>query len=89
MAVNLTAAQARRLGLVGRGPAPAPTPVLAHRPGDPPVPPSKPARTTRRVARGAPYHTRCTRCGAEFHTEAAEERHLIEHHHARYQLVTS
>jgi hypothetical protein len=43
-------------------------------------------RTTRRTA-PARYHTRCTRCGATFRTEAAEERHLISHHHARYELV--
>ena len=49
--------------------------------------PSPGRRTTRQVARGVPYHTRCTRCGAEFHTEAAEERHLIAEHHARYELV--
>lgn len=44
-------------------------------------------RTTRTVAKGVPYHSRCTRCGDEFHSEAAEERHLRSHHHARYEIV--
>jgi hypothetical protein len=43
-------------------------------------------RTTRRVARG-PYRTTCTRCGATFHTQAAEDRHLTATRHTRYQLV--
>ena len=48
--------------------------------------PAKPARTTRKTAAG-PYHTRCRECGAEFTSEAAEDRHIVEHHHARYELV--
>jgi hypothetical protein len=47
--------------------------------------PAKPKRT-RKAAR-APYHSRCTRCGAEFRTQAAEERHVHDTHHARYELV--
>jgi len=43
-------------------------------------------RTTRRVAR-APYHSRCTACGDEFTTEAAEERHLAAGGHHRYESV--
>jgi hypothetical protein len=66
MAVRLTPAQARAIG----------------------VDTAAPKRTTRRAAAG-PYHTRCTRCGEEFTTEAAEERHLIAAHHARYELVLS
>ena len=46
------------------------------------------AGRTRKVAR-APYRTRCTRCGTEFTSEAAEERHLIAEHHARYELVVA
>lgn len=68
MAVELTAAQARKLGLDLTGARKAPV------------------RTTRRVAKGA-YHTVCHDCGEEFHTSAAEDRHLENTKHARYQLV--
>lgn len=43
-------------------------------------------RTTRKTAKAA-YHTQCVTCGERFDSEAAEERHLVEHHHARYELV--
>ena len=49
--------------------------------------PTRPTRP-RKVAR-APYHSRCIRCGVEFTTEAAEERHLIAEHHCRFELVWS
>lgn len=44
-------------------------------------------RTTRRTVKGAPYHTVCCICSAEFYTQAAEDRHLKETSHARYRLV--
>lgn len=47
----------------------------------------QPAKTRqRKVAKGA-YHTACISCGVEFNTRAAEDRHLDETHHARYELV--
>lgn len=48
--------------------------------------PKKKARTTRKTASG-PYHTICCTCEEEFHTIAAEDRHLNETKHARYRLV--
>ena len=51
------------------------------------IDPGPARRSTRKVARGAPYHTRCKTCGEEFTTEASEERHLVAEHHARYELV--
>lgn len=44
-------------------------------------------RTTSRTAKGVKYHTRCTKCGEEFTTQAAEDRHVDEFKHARYQLL--
>ena len=44
-------------------------------------------RTTRRVAKGGTYHTKCKTCGEEFNTIAAEDRHLHDTHHARYEIV--
>jgi hypothetical protein len=43
---------------------------------------SKPVRKRKRT-----YHTRCVSCGMEFTTEASEERHLADNHHARYENV--
>jgi len=48
--------------------------------------PKKKARTTRKTAAG-PYHTRCKKCGEEFTTQAAEDRHLKVTRHVRYELV--
>jgi hypothetical protein len=50
------------------------------------ISPPKPGPRTRKTAR-ASYHSRCCTCDEEFHTEAAEERHLLSHHHARYAMV--
>lgn len=69
--VHLTAAQARALGLS------APEGRGVRRKAKP-VRKRKPKRA---------YHTRCTTCGEEFRSAAAEERHLDEHRHARYELV--
>ena len=41
------------------------------------------ARTTRTVAKGAPYHTVCVLDGEEFTTQAAEDRHLTATGHLR------
>ena len=41
----------------------------------------------RRTARG-PYWTVCKTCGAEFHTQKAEDQHVVDTLHVRYQLVT-
>ena len=49
--------------------------------------PQKKAKATRRTAKGAPYHTICKTCGLEFRTQAAEDRHVHDTHHARYELV--
>jgi hypothetical protein len=49
------------------------------------TPPTR--RTTRRVATGGQYHTRCHDCQEDFTTQAAEDRHLVATHHARYDLV--
>lgn len=48
----------------------------------------KPAkvRTTKKEAAG-PYHTRCVTCDEEFHTMAAEDRHVDKHDHYRYELL--
>ena len=46
-------------------------------------------RTTRRTAKGGPYHTRCRTCGEEFTTAASEDRHVHDTHHVRYDLVVS
>lgn len=40
----------------------------------------------RRTAKG-PYHTLCTTCSEEFHTQASEDRHLKETRHLNYRLV--
>lgn len=42
-------------------------------------------RTTRTTARGA-HHTICTACLMEFHTVAAEDRHVAPGHN-RFELV--
>lgn len=49
--------------------------------------PRKKTRTTKRVVKGAPYHTVCTACGEEFHMLAAEDRHLKATKHGNYRLV--
>jgi len=71
MVVKMTAAEARKMGLD--------------------LSTAKPAkvRTTRRTAKGEAYHTVCKTpgCGMEFRSIAAEDRHLKETHHARFQLV--
>jgi len=41
---------------------------------------------TRREASG-PYLTVCRTCGEEFTTMAAETRHLVDTHHARYEVI--
>ena len=41
---------------------------------------------SRRTAKGA-YFTVCMACGIEFHTMAAEDRHLKETRHYRYEIV--
>lgn len=43
-------------------------------------------RTTRKVVRGQQYHTVCKVCDEEFLTQAAEDRHLADTGHARYEL---
>ena len=40
----------------------------------------------RRTAKG-PYHTVCRACSMEFNTKAAEDRHVVETRHARYEMV--
>ena len=42
-------------------------------------------RTTRKEATG-PYRTRCTTCGEEFTSMAAEDRHVTDTLHARYAI---
>ena len=42
----------------------------------------------RKTARG-PYHTVCKTCGVEFHTIAAEDQHVVDTLHVRYQLITT
>lgn len=41
---------------------------------------------SRRTAKG-PYFTVCTTCGDEFHTQAAEDHHLEETRHYRYEII--
>lgn len=41
---------------------------------------------TRTTAKG-PYCTRCVTCGTVFHTMAAEDRHLVDTHHGRYEMI--
>lgn len=41
----------------------------------------------RTTVKGEPYHTICTTCRTEFHTQAAEDRHLVDTRHARFELV--
>lgn len=49
---------------------------------------AKPAKVrTRRTVRGEAYHTVCVACGEEFHTAAAEDRHVNETPHRNYRLV--
>lgn len=43
-------------------------------------------RTTRKTEPRGGAVTTCHRCGARFTTDAAEARHVVETHHARYQL---
>lgn len=45
-------------------------------------------KQTGKRARAA-YWSRCVTCDEEFRTEAAEERHLIATHHARYEMVVT
>lgn len=75
MTARISAAEAKKLGL---------TPD----PDAPPVPGTGSGRRTGKRAK-ALYHSVCMTegCGKEFKTEAAEERHLHQTHHARYQLV--
>ena len=49
--------------------------------------PRKKTRTTRRTAKGEPYHTVCVACGEEFHTIASEDRHVKNTTHRNYRLV--
>ena len=64
MTVHLTPAQARRLGInVESGSGTSPVPVATR-------------RTTRIVAKGAPYRTVCVLCHTSFTTQAVEDRHL-------------
>ena len=44
-------------------------------------------RTTRKALTGQPYHSRCNSCGEEFRTIAAEDRHLRDASHARYEWI--
>ena len=74
MAVKLTKAQARALGVSADSEGTGP-PISA-----PPARKRKPKE---------PYHTRCRTCGEEFRSLSAEERHLMEHRHARYDIVDS
>ena len=50
------------------------------------VPARSRAKKSRAVVKG-PWHIRCWTCKVEFHGEAAEDRHLKETHHARYENV--
>jgi hypothetical protein len=50
------------------------------------ITPPIPTRTTRKQATGN-YHTRCTKCGTEFTTQAGEDRHVTNPGHHRYELV--
>lgn len=47
--------------------------------------PATKKRTTRKTA-GGPRHTRCTSCGAEFRSSAAEDDHVAPGH-SRFELV--
>jgi hypothetical protein len=61
------------------------TPAEARRLGLDTTPARK--RTTRKEATG-PYHTRCTKCGDEFTSVAAENRHLdADPSHLNYLCV--
>lgn len=44
-------------------------------------------RTTSRTAKGVKYHTRCIQCSEEFTVQAAEDRHVDETRHTRYELI--
>ena len=48
-----------------------------------------PTKKSPRTKAKGPYHTVCTTCLLEFVTAAAEDRHLADTHHARYELVLS
>jgi hypothetical protein len=72
-AVVLTAAQARALGIYSSPRA------RAHRQASPAP------RAPRREA--WPYATRCHDCSTEFVSAAAEDRHLDETHHSRYEVI--
>jgi len=71
MPVKLTAAQLRALELA----------VTAN------IDLHKQAKPARKRKPKIPYHSRCARCGEQFTTMAAEERHLIEHRHARFEIL--
>jgi hypothetical protein len=45
-------------------------------------------RRTRKAVTGEPYHSRCVACGDEFRSIAAEDRHVDDTKHARYEVVT-
>ena len=47
---------------------------------------AKRARTTRKTAAG-PYRTICKTCDVVFETSAAEDRHVADTGHARYEIV--
>lgn len=48
---------------------------------------TKTRTTTRRTVKGQPYLTVCSTCGFESRTQAAEDRHILDTRHCRYELV--
>jgi len=50
------------------------------------VPAAKKKRTTKHTG-GGKYHTKCKTCDEEFTTAAAEDRHVHDAHHVRYELI--
>ena len=75
----MTKAEAKRLGIVFEGTS-GPSGAGDVGPGAVTARPR-----VRREAKGA-YHTRCVECDERFDTVAAEDRHLDETKHARYEL---
>ena len=47
----------------------------------------KKARTTRKAIKGEPYWSQCKTCAAEFTTVKAEDDHLAETSHPRYEIL--
>ena len=83
MPAHLTAAEARALGIdPKRGRA------IARQAINDVIDEARGKRTTRKTAPG-PYRTVCHDCGEVFTTRAAEDRHVTDAQHWRYELDLS